>query len=177
MGKSLKDQLPDDRIAETPFGDVFIYTVGICYASACAPIALEGKDVAEAVNLLQPTGLEHGWAVSEDLTFSSGESNPCSCQEDPERRHWLLAVQPRGCGERSDDLYTVPATDGSAPRVRGTVEREMLSGQAELSTDDEAAIRDAGEHLLAFIGPEPCSVCGSRRLCTGEDCSSSDVPF
>jgi hypothetical protein len=71
--------------------------------------------------------------------------------------------------------YAVIVTKDGEPIL--TIEREMLSGQAEFSTDDEAAIRDAGEHLLAFIGPEPCSVCGSRRLCTGEDCSSSDVPF
>jgi hypothetical protein len=33
-----------------------------------------------------------------------------------------------------------------------TIEREMLSG-AELSREDEEAIREAAEHLLAFVGP------------------------
>ncbi len=57
-----------------------------------------------------------------------------------------------------------------------TIEREMLSGQSEFSSEDEGAIRDAGEHLLAFIGPEPCSVCGTRRTCDGA-CTTSDIPF
>lgn len=33
-----------------------------------------------------------------------------------------------------------------------TIERAMLSGKAELSNEDKAAIDDAGEHLIAFAG-------------------------
>jgi hypothetical protein len=46
-----------------------------------------------------------------------------------------------------------------------TIEPAMLSGKAELSADDTAAIRDAGEHLLAFAGPEhvTCFGCGSEN--------------
>lgn len=34
------------------------------------------------------------------------------------------------------------------------IDAAMLSGKAELTDDDLAAIRDAGEHLMAFAGPE-----------------------
>lgn len=33
-----------------------------------------------------------------------------------------------------------------------TIESAMLSGKAELSDEDKAAIDDAGEHLIAFAG-------------------------
>ena len=48
--------------------------------------------------------------------------------------------------------YSVTVSKFGEPIL--TIEREMLSG-AELSAEDEQAIRDAGEHLLAFVGPEP----------------------
>ena len=57
-----------------------------------------------------------------------------------------------------------------------TVERSMLAGNADLSDADQDAIRDAGEHLLAFVGPEICSVCGVRRKCD-DACPSRDIPF
>lgn len=45
-----------------------------------------------------------------------------------------------------------------------TIERSMLSGQAELSDDDVRAIRDAGEHLIGFAGHGTfhCFACGSN---------------
>jgi hypothetical protein len=44
-----------------------------------------------------------------------------------------------------------------------TIERSMLSGQAELSDEDVGAIRDAGEHLIGFAGHGTfhCFICGS----------------
>ncbi len=33
-----------------------------------------------------------------------------------------------------------------------TIERAMLSGKADLSDEDKAAIDEAGEHLIAFAG-------------------------
>lgn len=33
-----------------------------------------------------------------------------------------------------------------------TIERAMLSGKAEMSDEDKAAIDEAGEHLIAFAG-------------------------
>ena len=45
--------------------------------------------------------------------------------------------------------YSVTVSKNGEPIL--TIEREMLSG-AELSAEDEEAIRDAAEHLLAFVG-------------------------
>lgn len=54
-----------------------------------------------------------------------------------------------------------------------TIEPSMLSGKAELTAEDTAAIRDAGEHLVAFAGPErvTCFACG------GEDGKHFDCPI
>lgn len=70
---------------------VELYSVGICHASACAPEAMTGDEVADAANGIQPTGLDHGWAISSDETFRSGQPNPCVCNSDAGRRHWLLS--------------------------------------------------------------------------------------
>jgi hypothetical protein len=48
--------------------------------------------------------------------------------------------------------YSVTVSKHGEPIL--TIEREMLGGKAELSAEDEEAIRDAGEHLLSFIGPD-----------------------
>lgn len=34
------------------------------------------------------------------------------------------------------------------------IDQSMLAGKAELTDNDIAAIRDAGEHLVNFAGPE-----------------------
>lgn len=56
-----------------------------------------------------------------------------------------------------------------------TIERSMLSGKADLSTEDTAAIRDAGEHLMSFAGQEnvTCFVCGVVNAHTVE-CELND---
>lgn len=55
--------------------------------------------------------------------------------------------------------YSVTVSKHGEPIL--TIESAMLSG-AELSAEDEQAIRDAGQHLLSFIGPElvECPRCG-----------------
>ncbi len=49
MGTSLRDRLPNDRIAETPFGDVYVYASGICIASVCAPADLDGNGARKTI--------------------------------------------------------------------------------------------------------------------------------
>jgi hypothetical protein len=71
--------------------DVIAYGVGIVYACACAPKDTPIEEVEAAVNEQHPTGLSHGWAKSSDETFSGGQSNPCPCNSDPSRLHWLLS--------------------------------------------------------------------------------------
>lgn len=53
------------------------------------------------------------------------------------------------------------------------IDPSILAGKAELTDDDIKAIRDAGEHLIAFAGPERvnCFACG------GEDGKHFDCPI
>ena len=61
--------------------------------------------------------------------------------------------------------YSVTVYKDGEPLV--TIEREMLSGQDPISAQDAEAIRDAGEHLIAFAGPEhsECFACGGVDAC------------
>ena len=70
---------------------VMVYSFGLCYASVCAPKDMEGEKVAEEADYVHPTGLDHGWSVSDDKNFRSGETNPCECNHEADRRHWLLS--------------------------------------------------------------------------------------
>ncbi len=68
-----------------------VYTFGVCYCSACAPADYTREQVEDGANLAHPTGLDHGWKISDDPTFKDGEPNPCTCNDDPFRKHWLLS--------------------------------------------------------------------------------------
>lgn len=71
--------------------DVTVYSVGLCKASACAPVSMDAAAVAHAANLAQPTGVTP-WHVSEESHFANGPEfpNPCPCEQTPGRQHWLL---------------------------------------------------------------------------------------
>jgi hypothetical protein len=70
--------------------DVKPYAVGICRASVCAPKDTPIEEVEREVNGSHPTGIASPWRKSDDDAFSGGEPNPCPCNSDPERLHWLL---------------------------------------------------------------------------------------
>lgn len=71
------------------------------------------------------------------------------------------------------DGYSVTVYRNSCQLV--TIESAMLSG-CDLTPDDVAAIRTAGEHLLAFAGPErtACFICGGMEACAA-DCELIDM--
>lgn len=68
--------------------------------------------------------------------------------------------------------YSVTVFKDGEPLV--TIDCAMLSGQDPLSAEDIAAIRDCGEHLSAFAGPEKqeCFACGGVDACR-PDCPVS----
>ena len=70
--------------------DFNVYIWGLVHVSICGPKGAADEQVERAANRLHPTGLEHGWKLSKDPTFSGGQPNPCECDQDPDRRHWLL---------------------------------------------------------------------------------------
>lgn len=70
---------------------VNVYSIGPICCSACAPGQLSSDEVAREVNGSYPTGISSQWRVSGDELFADGEhTNPCACEQDPERKHWLL---------------------------------------------------------------------------------------
>lgn len=69
-----------------------IYHVGLFYISVCAPKEWDKEKVEEKTNLANLCGTSKGWTVSCDETFASGHTNPCECDIDSTRRHWLLAA-------------------------------------------------------------------------------------
>lgn len=70
--------------------DAIIYSAGICACSVCAPSGMSRDELERQVNAQLPTGLSHGWQISEAATFASGEQNPCACPDAPGRMHYLL---------------------------------------------------------------------------------------
>jgi hypothetical protein len=63
------------------------YTIGLCHMSVCTDLT-EKEEVERHANLAHPTGVSP-WQVTEEK-FHSGEPNPCPCNTDRERLHWLL---------------------------------------------------------------------------------------
>jgi hypothetical protein len=70
---------------------IVVYTAGLVAASVCAPKDAPVEDVEAAANAQHPTGIDSGWRKAADATFKGGEPNPCPCNSDPERLHWLLS--------------------------------------------------------------------------------------
>lgn len=65
-----------------------VYSHGLCYLSACTN---DTDDEATAsVNLTNPTGLSHEWAIA-DEAFASGAANgfPCPDQEGFRHVHYI----------------------------------------------------------------------------------------
>lgn len=89
MGASLKERLPSTHVAPCEGGEIYLYATGGLSMSVCAPGELSGEKVAAAVERHYRCGTDRGWTVATD-TFKTGERNPCVCQEDPHRKHWLL---------------------------------------------------------------------------------------
>lgn len=64
---------------------VNVYSVGMCYASVCAPQDMERDEVERQTNQAHPTGVGP-WHIA-DEPFHTGEANPhdAGCGN-----HWLL---------------------------------------------------------------------------------------
>jgi hypothetical protein len=73
---------------ETKTAAIELYSVGLCYASACAPGDAGRDDVEMAANRIAPTGIAP-WRVA-DEPFQDGAANPHACEDDETRKHWLL---------------------------------------------------------------------------------------
>jgi hypothetical protein len=68
-------------------GQLITLAEGPCYMSVCAPKEWTKEDVEDHV---WPSGTRRGWKVSEDTHFFTGQTNPCPCDLDDTRTHWLM---------------------------------------------------------------------------------------
>lgn len=72
-------------------GAVEVYRAGPVSLSCCAPASMPIDDLTDEVNRQHPTGISSGWSFAvEDKTFATGQPNPCPCERDPDRRHYLF---------------------------------------------------------------------------------------
>lgn len=69
---------------------VLVYSEGILRCSVCVADDATSQEIELAVSDLNPTGLAHGWQISKEAVFATGESNPHPCEKEPGRTHWLM---------------------------------------------------------------------------------------
>jgi len=69
---------------------VFVYTMGLCHCSVCAPAGMEREVLESLINEEHPTEISSQWTVSKEETFSGGQKNPSPCDQDPARLHYLM---------------------------------------------------------------------------------------
>lgn len=69
---------------------VIVYASGPLSCSACVKKGMSRAEIEAEVNRVHPAGTEHGWRISEDKVFRQGASNPCVCNTDPDRFHYLF---------------------------------------------------------------------------------------
>lgn len=85
--KAWGEQNARDRAAAAD--QLVVYAEGMLACSVCAAADLNADQVAELVNRLNPAGTTNGWGIA-DEPFATGSPNPCPCDDNPGRRHWLL---------------------------------------------------------------------------------------
>lgn len=68
--------------------DMWAYAVGVVTASVCT--SLDDQATISRMNIAHPVPNDHGWAVSGDPTFSTGEPNPYPCPRHPDTHRHIL---------------------------------------------------------------------------------------
>lgn len=67
---------------------VILYAEGPISSSVCAPKEMPEHEVCEAASRISPDP-NFPFVVS-DESFRTGEPNPCPCNDDEGKLHWLL---------------------------------------------------------------------------------------
>lgn len=70
--------------------DVHVYTTGLVHCSICVPKGVSLREAVAYVNRTHSTGIASTWNHSRDKHFASGELNPCPCETERGRTHYLL---------------------------------------------------------------------------------------
>lgn len=87
--REVGEPLEPEQTVTDGWRQVQLYAVGLVCTSACAPKDCTPGDVEFAANYHHPTGISSQWTVA-DEPFATGQPNPCVCNDDPGRLHWLL---------------------------------------------------------------------------------------
>lgn len=61
----------------------------LCAMAICADSNCSLKEIEDFANQTNPTGINSPWKISEN-NFADGRTNPCECQQDSGRKHYLL---------------------------------------------------------------------------------------
>lgn len=78
---------------------IFILAGGLCHCSVCAPADMDLTEVERLTNIELPTGIESNWQFDKDSTHfakprdANGQpthTNPCVCETDSSRKHYLM---------------------------------------------------------------------------------------
>ena len=75
-------------IEHAPLAHTVIYSEGLFFASVCSSLS---QAEVEAWMARKPCGTTNGWTLA-DEPFRSGKPNPCLCNHDASRQHWLFAA-------------------------------------------------------------------------------------
>jgi hypothetical protein len=78
-----------DSLAPPVLPEFEVYGHGLCCLSVCTNLT-DTVEIERRANAENPTGLDHGWTISTDPTFSGGEPMPGPCSRHPGRQHYLL---------------------------------------------------------------------------------------
>ena len=68
-----------------------VYSIGLCYASVCVDKNQSIEDVTTELNATHPTGISSNWKLSKNTHFATGATNPCQCEQYPDRLHYLFS--------------------------------------------------------------------------------------
>lgn len=70
---------------------IVYYAIGLCAMSACVDNDVSVEELVEKANIDHPTGISSKWQLV-NKTFSTGETNPCACHDNPTtRKHYTLS--------------------------------------------------------------------------------------
>lgn len=66
---------------------LIVISEGICQKSVCVP---DNWDKEKILANAGTSGIDSEWQLSSDTHFKTGETNPCSCDQEAGRKHYLL---------------------------------------------------------------------------------------
>lgn len=87
MSTAKKKKSSEEKLSA---GEVYVYSNGFVHCSVCAPKKMTKVEIVKQVNARNNTGISSDWTISKEKTFKSGQPNPCQCDSDDERVHYLM---------------------------------------------------------------------------------------